>query len=141
MAEVVHNAEQEFWRPPIVTPVREVVPAPMGEQACERCGTEYMVGAGFCHACGTSRATHSSIVQSMVSHLDFQNIREKLGLPMGSLVAFLIGLGCVFAALSVRIVYTPQRLVDWQAIQLYCIQWLLGAMVAFVAGILLKKAR
>ena len=100
-----------------------------------------MVGAHFCHSCGTSRASNSSIVQTVVSHLDFQTIREKLGLPMGSLVAFLIGIGCVFAALSVRIVYTPQRLVDWQAVQLYCIQWLLGAMVAFIAGILLKKAR
>lgn len=141
MAEVVHNAEQEFWRPPIATPVREAVTSPIGEQACERCGTEYMVGARFCHSCGTSRTTQSSLVQTMVSQLDFQNVREKLGLPMGSLVAFLIGLGCVFAALSVRIVYTPQRLVDWQAIQLYCIQWLLGAMAAFIAGILLKKAR
>ena len=141
MAEVVHNAEQEFWRPPIAVPAREIAASPVAEQACERCGTEYMVGAQYCHSCGTARAANSSIVQSMVSHLDFQNIREKLGLPMGSLIAFLIGLGCVFAALSVRIVYTPQRLVDWQAIQLYCIQWLLGAMAAFIAGILLKKTR
>jgi len=58
-----------------------------------------------------------------------------------SLVAFLVGLGCVFAALSVRILYTPQRLVDWQAIQIYCIQWLLGAVVAFAAGILLKTSK
>ncbi len=140
MAEVAHNAEQEFWRPPIAAPTREAV-ASVGEQACERCGTEYMVGARFCHSCGTGRVSNSGLVQTVVSHLDFQTIREKLGLPMGSLVAFLIGIGCVFAALSVRIVYTPQRLVDWQAIQLYCIQWLLGAMVAFIAGILLKKAR
>ena len=138
MAEVVHNAEQEFWRPPIAAPVREVA-TPMGEQACERCGTEFMVGARFCHSCGTSRAAQSGLVQSMVMTAILQNIREKLGLPMGSLVAFLVGLGCVFAALSVRIVYTPQRLVDWQAIQLYCIQWLLGAMAAFIAGILLRK--
>jgi hypothetical protein len=141
MSEVVHNAEQEFWRPPVSAAVSEIVVSPAGERACERCGTEYMVGARFCHSCGTGRASHASVMQSVVSHLEFQNIREKLGLPMGSLVAFLIGLGCVFGALSVRILYTPQRLVDWQAIQIYCIQWLLGAVVAFAAGILLKKAK
>jgi hypothetical protein len=141
MEEAVHHAEQEFWRPPIAGPGREALAAPIGDHACERCGTEYMVGARFCHSCGTGRASSLGVVQTVVSHLDFQNIREKLDLPIGSLVAFLIGLGCVFAALSVRIVYTPQRLVDWQAIQIYCIQWLLGAFVAFIAGILLKKAR
>ena len=100
MAEVAHNAEQEFRRPPIAAPTREAV-ASAGEQACERCGTEYMVGARFCHSCGTGRVSNSGLVQTVVSHLDFQTIREKLGLPMGSLVAFLIGIGCVFAALSV----------------------------------------
>lgn len=141
MAEVIHNAEQEFWRPPVSPAVSEIVVTPASDRACERCATEYMVGAHFCHSCGTGRASQATVIESVVSHLEFQNIREKLGLPMGSLVAFLIGLGCVFAALSVRILYTPQRLVDWQAIQIYCIQWLLGAVVAFAAGILLKTSK
>lgn len=141
MAEVVQNAEQEFWRPPIAAPAREIQPLPFTDHACEKCGAEYMVGAQFCHACGTGRDARAGVVGTVVSHLEFQSIRERLGLPMASLAAFLIGLGCVFAALSVRIIYTPQKLVDWQAIQLYTIQWLLGAMVAFVAGILLKRVR
>lgn len=141
MADVVQNAEQEFWRPPVARTAQEDLTAARTAGACERCGTEFMVGSRYCHACGTSRETHGGVLQAVVSHLDFQNIQEKLGLPLGSLIAFLIGIGCVFAALSVRIVYTPQRLVDWQAIQLYCIQWLLGGLVAFAAGILLKKSR
>jgi hypothetical protein len=32
-----------------------------------------------------------------------------------------------------------KTLVDWQAIQFYRAEWLLGATAAFVAGILLKK--
>jgi hypothetical protein len=34
---------------------------------------------------------------------------------------------------------TAKTLVDWQAIQMYRIEWLLAATAAFVAGILLKK--
>ena len=100
-----------------------------------------MVGAQYCHSCGMSREGRAGVMDTVVSSLEFQSIRERLGLPMASLVAFLVGLGCVFAALSIRVIYTPQKLVDWQAIQLYTIEWLLGATVAFVAGILLKKAR
>jgi len=35
---------------------------------------------------------------------------------------------------------TAKTLVDWQAIQFYRAEWLLGATASFVAGILLKKA-
>jgi len=31
-------------------------------------------------------------------------------------------------------------MIDWQAVQLWRIEWLLGAVAAFVAGCLLKKA-
>ncbi len=141
MADAVQNAEQEFWRPPIAAPARESRPFSHTDHVCEKCGTEYMVGAQYCHSCGMSREGRAGVMDTVVSSLEFQSIRERLGLPMASLVAFLVGLGCVFAALSIRVIYTPQKLVDWQAIQLYTIEWLLGAMVAFVAGILLKKAR
>jgi hypothetical protein len=36
-------------------------------------------------------------------------------------------------------VYTVQNLADFQAIQSYRLQWLMAAVAAFVAGILLKK--
>jgi hypothetical protein len=34
---------------------------------------------------------------------------------------------------------TAKNFVDWQAIQLYRVEWLLAATASFVAGILLKK--
>jgi len=42
-------------------------------------------------------------------------------------------------AISVGWVYSAQTLSDFQAIQLWRIEWLLGAAAAFLAGILLKR--
>ncbi len=62
-----------------------------------------------------------------------------MGLPAASLIAFVIGLGCVAGALVVGLI-TAKTFVDWQAIQYYRLEWLAAATAAFVAGILLKKA-
>jgi hypothetical protein len=71
-------------------------------------------------------------------YLHFHEIKERIGLPTGSLIAFVIGLACVAGALLVGLL-SANTLVDWQAIQFYRAEWLLGATAAFVAGILLKK--
>jgi hypothetical protein len=36
------------------------------------------------------------------------------------------------------VVYREDTLVDWQAVQTWRIEWLLGAVVALLAGILLR---
>lgn len=72
------------------------------------------------------------------SNLHFHAIKSRLGLPSASLIAFVVGLGCVAGALLVGLL-NARTLVDWQAIQFYRAEWLLGATAAFVAGILLKK--
>jgi hypothetical protein len=71
-------------------------------------------------------------------YLHFHEIKRWTGLPTASLIAFVIGLGCVAGALLVGLL-TAKNLVDWQAIQFYRAEWLLAATAAFVAGILLKK--
>jgi len=75
---------------------------------------------------------------SWLHHLHFHEIKEWVGLPTGSLIAFVIGLACVAGALLVGLL-TAKTLVDWQAIQLYRLEWLAAATASFVAGILLKK--
>jgi len=72
--------------------------------------------------------------------LHFHEIKRRLGLPMPSLIAFLIGLGCVAGALLVGLL-TVKTMAEWQAVQLYRVEWLLAATAAFVAGILLKNRR
>jgi len=188
MSEVAHGAQPEFWQPPspILTeevPVREA--APILADACPRCGSEFLVGAGFCHACGGRRpvtmsadaradaaavahgwaqfvARLSSLgsralamvagvgplarqawskisVPSWLHYLHFHEIKRRVGLSTGSLIAFVIGLACVAGALLVGLL-TAKTFVDWQAIQFYRAEWLLAATAAFVAGILLKKS-
>ena len=71
-------------------------------------------------------------------YLHFHEIRTRIGLSTASLIAFVLGLVCVAGALLVGLL-TAKTLIDWQAIQMYRIEWLLAATTAFVAGILLKK--
>jgi hypothetical protein len=71
-------------------------------------------------------------------YLHFHEIKSRVGLSTASLIAFLIGIGCVAGALLVGLL-TAKTYVDWQAIQFYRAEWLLAATASFVAGILLKK--
>jgi hypothetical protein len=74
-----------------------------------------------------------------VEWLDFARIRERTGLGTVSLVLYVIGVVCAIAAASVGFLYTANTVLDWQAVQLWRIQWLLAAAVAFLAAIALKR--
>jgi hypothetical protein len=50
-------------------------------------------------------------------------------------------LGCILAAIGVSLVYSAQHVDDFEAVHLWRIEWLIAAIVAFVAGILLKKSQ
>ncbi|MFZ0955827.1 MAG: hypothetical protein WAN60_05765 [Candidatus Sulfotelmatobacter sp.] len=186
MAGLTHNVEQEFWQPPaamhMASQPQEVTSAPALSDACDRCATEYLVGARFCHACGTPRpsrlqrnqlqpaesqsaylsadflssdffikgaaklrATAAGIrwrkvaLPAWIQYLHFHQIKRWIGLPTASMVAFFIGLGCVAGAVGVSLIYKAQNFVDFQAIQMWRIEWLLAATASFVAGILLKR--
>jgi hypothetical protein len=66
-------------------------------------------------------------------------IRQRLGLSVSSLVFFLIGLTCLVGALLTGFVYRASTVLDWQAVQLWRIEWLLAASASLLAGILVKK--
>ncbi|MGH9499007.1 MAG: hypothetical protein ACRD3L_07665 [Terriglobales bacterium] len=143
MAQAVHNAPQEFWQPPVAHPQS----LPALENACAGCGSEFMVGARFCHVCGASRAAKGPAEipfwmqpLEILKALEFQSVKDWLGLSLPALIAFFAGLGCILAAMTVGLIYSAQSLADFQAIQLWRLEWLVAALVAFVAGILLKNA-
>jgi len=185
MAEVVQDTQQEFWRSPTVLgPLTEAaLPAvsfapettEMAE-ACTECGTEFMIGARFCHTCGrrrpvlTSDTEDAAVVAGLwtrsiawtvaharsgstavaaawrkisfpdwMQYLHFHEIKRWIGLPTASLISFMIGLGCVAGAVGVSLFYRASNLAEFQAIQMWRIEWLLAATASFVAGILLKK--
>ncbi len=69
----------------------------------------------------------------------FTSLRDALGQNTASLVALSLGGAFVIAAVATGLFFTANTLLDWQAIQVWRIEWLLAAIAAFVAGILLKK--
>jgi hypothetical protein len=73
-------------------------------------------------------------------YLHFHEIQSLVGLPTASLIAFIIGLGCVAGAIGVSLFYRAANLAEFQAIQMWRIEWLLAATASFVAGILLKPS-
>lgn len=135
MGPVAGSTSQEYWRPPNPDVMRLVIPVPPGT-ACGRCGTDYAPGAHFCHVCGNEREARAAAKPTLAEP---ESIRRRLGLPAVCLVFFLLGLSCMVGAALTGIIYKAETLVDWQAVQIWRIEWLLAAAVALLAGILLKR--
>jgi len=140
MQQPAQKVDQEYWRPTtsvgkpeLHTSVRSVA------DSCAGCGSEFVIGARFCHVCGAGRQSTGDNSFRWLELLDFDRIRHSLGLSAAALVAFIFGMAAVVAAFAVGFVYSTNTLVDWQAVQTWRIEWMLAATVAFVAGILLKK--
>ena len=140
MSDIAHDVRQEFWRPPQTQlAVNSALP-----EACRRCGTEFMVGAAFCHICGMGRHRSASNGGSnwtqhlgFLNTLDFGRMKTFFGLPMASLCAFLAG--CAFVVVGLAQGFrNAQEFSDFELIQLWRIQWLVAACAAFLAGILLR---
>ncbi|MGB8733506.1 MAG: hypothetical protein WCC99_19805 [Candidatus Sulfotelmatobacter sp.] len=181
MTEVVHDAPQEFWSPPSIvgSPSQVALPPVACDEmadACSNCGSEFMIGARFCHTCGLRRAVlttspvlvktdaeviaglwaknvagvkagvswavdswHAIPFPNWLHYLHFHEIKRWVGLPTAALIAFFIGLGCVVGAIGVSLFYKASNLAEFQAIQMWRVEWLLAATASFVAGILLKQ--
>ncbi len=141
MSEAARNATQEYWRP--AQPPRTEMRGIEAETLCSNCGSEYAVGARFCHVCGNEREPEMRISKRprIAEVINFDQVCERLGLSAASLVLMVIGFCCVLGALLVGIIYTANTVLDWQAVQAWRIQWMLGALVAFVAAILLNKKK
>lgn len=139
MAEAVNQAQHEFWRPP--TSASVAVAHPERSATC-RCGTEFIVSSLYCHACGTGRPDLSigaGRVLEIPGLAELRSLAERLGLTTPAVIAFLAGILCVVGALAVSVFFSARTLLDWQAIQLWRIEWLLAAVACFGAGCLLKK--
>lgn len=138
------TTSQEYWRSPNPEIMRLVKPV-AAAAPCWHCGADYSPGAHFCHVCGSERekrlAVPAPAPEMPVHRVDLFELRQRLGLSIASVVFFLIGIGCMIAAALTGFIYKADTLVDWQAIQLWRIEWLLAASAAMLAGILLKRSR
>jgi hypothetical protein len=142
MAEVAPNVHPEvrsgYWArssQPVTS-----MPAPQAT-ICKACNAEFLIGAQYCHACGAERGTLVRTAQMKNRLLDWTPIEEILGLSRLSLIAGVLGVLCLVVALAVGFLFRAATLVDWQAIQVWRIEWILGAAAFFLLGILLKKPR
>ncbi len=138
MGDVIQNANREFWQAPLA---HATPPPPSMAEACQRCGSEFVMGAAFCHVCGIPREGMPvpATSPSWTRYFEFHHIKERIGLPTVSLIAFLIGAACAIAAVLVGFVFSANTVLDWQAVQVWRIEWLLGSAAAFLAGILLRN--
>ena len=141
MAEAADQAQHEFWRPPM--PASGV--GASRERSDERsetccCGTEFIVSSLYCHSCGTRRPNlNTARMLEIPGAAEFAWVGERLGLTTPALIAFLVGALCVVGAVAVSVFFSVRTALDWQAIQLWRIEWLLAAVAAFMAGCVLKK--
>jgi hypothetical protein len=143
MSDMARNLEQhqEYWRPAVdLNHARE---EEVASETCQNCGTDYALGARFCHVCGRERDPRlgASIARkwSVTRVLDLEQIKSSLGLPIASIVAFFVGLACLVAAAVTGFMYTATTLLDWQAVQVWRIEWLLASIAALAVGLLLKR--
>jgi hypothetical protein len=72
-------------------------------------------------------------------YLHFHEIKRCIGLPTAAMIALFVGLGCIAGAIGVSLFYQATTLAEFQAIQMWRVEWLLAATASFVAGILLKR--
>ncbi|MGA9356394.1 MAG: hypothetical protein WBV46_22090 [Terriglobales bacterium] len=139
MAEVLDQAQNEFWRPP--AKAADLAAGQDRSETCNDCGTEFIVGSRFCHSCGAGRLQSSASQTIEIPGLmELSAFGKRLGLSKIALAAFLFGMLCMVGALTVSIVFTARTTLDWQAIQMWRIEWLLAAIASFGAGCLLKKS-
>ena len=136
MAEAVDQVQHDFWRPPLAT-----VGAGTARERTStcHCGSEFLVSSLYCHACGAIRPGTNDRLLEVPGLAELNSLGERLGLNTPAVVAFLAGALCVVGALSVSLFFSVRTVLDWQAIQLWRIEWLVAAVAAFVAGLLLKK--
>lgn len=136
------SSSKEYWRSPHPDIMRLVSPMP-APSTCWHCGADYAPAAHFCHICGNQRENPLAAADEpdAVSSEEATTILDRFGLTVTSLIFFLLGVACLVAAFVTGLAYKVDTLVDWQAVQLWRIEWLLASAAALLAGILLKKRR
>ena len=143
MPEGARGVSQDFWRPAQAPRIASVFPA----ECCVNCGTEFAIGARFCHTCGSNRGP-LPVQRSWLSHwidparmlLAVQSLRARLHLGLPAFVLLWLAAVCALVAVFTGVFYRATTLVEWQAVQMWRLEWMLGAIVALLAALLLRDA-
>jgi hypothetical protein len=134
------DTRQEFWRP---APEQLHANPLAAAQMCVKCGADYVLGSRFCHVCGAGRdeSTRNRSLAFKERLALVTRVPEALDLPIASAVLFAVAMFCAIAAIAVGFIYSATTLVDWQAVQIWRIEWMLGSLIGLLAALLLKNSR
>jgi zinc ribbon protein len=124
---------QEYWRP-ADPEVARAIDVTVKEAFCWNCGTPYSAAAAYCQACGSARSGGPQAAPAAGRKTPALRLR----LPLVCLVFLIVGLGCFAAALLTSAIYRTDTLVDWQAVQVWRVEWLLAGCGAMLAAIVLR---
>ena len=107
------------------------------DTSCKKCGTDLKLGAEFCHVCG--RWVFGSNVSRLMKGT--HAAVSQIGIELPVLICMVTA--AIFAVISmfVGIRIDPKTIGEWQVIQYWRIEWLLGAIVMLLFGVLLRKSR
>jgi hypothetical protein len=104
---------------------------------------DYAPGARYCHCCGGSRESNvepfPQVTKTSEPETDTPAWLRRMGVSVPCLTCLIVALVFAAAALLTGVIYQEDTLVNWQAVQTWRIEFLLGAVVALLAGILLKR--
>ena len=145
MPQEARGMSQDFWRP--AQAPRSGVQSAFPAECCVHCGTEFTFGARFCHTCGASRGP-LPVPRSRLSHwidpgrvlLAVQGLRARLNLGLPSFILLLLAAAFALAALLTGLVYHANTVLEWEAVQIWRLEWMLGAIVSLLAALLLRDA-
>jgi len=137
MAERAQGVSQDFWRPAHTPGGRS--DSPSAAACCANCGAEFTLGARFCHVCGALREPLTEPSSHWTEWFEIESMREKLGLNLASFLLFAAACTCALGAILSGVVYRAATMQEWQAVQTWRIEWMLAAVVALLAALLLKK--
>jgi hypothetical protein len=71
--------------------------------------------------------------------MELESICERTGLSTASLALTVLAGICMLAGIMTGLVYNTATLADWQAVQIWRIEWLLATVAALLGAILFKK--
>ena len=105
------------------------------DTSCKKCGTDLKLGAEFCHVCG--RWVFGSNMSRLMKGA--RAAMSQIGIEPPVLICMVTA--AIFAVISmfVGIRIDPKTIGEWQVIQYWRIEWLLGAIVMLLFGVLLRK--
>src|SRR5271165_2309836 len=132
---------QEYWRPANPNVARLFEPS-SAAAPCPRCGAQCSLEARFCHLCGHRRPAVLPVpappaqMKHATGRAAARLLWSSTPLPLASVICFVLGVACILGAALMRMIYRTDTLLDWQAVQIWRVEWLLASLAALLAGLL-----